>query len=204
MTPVVSTASATSSTKSSDAGTPGIMSSAAKLVVKHPAVVALAVGTVIVGGGPEDPLGDAAAIAEIKAAEEVAIDTPEASSAGSAEAGADLSKTAPSPDSLAEAFASRESALPQTAQKVIDSSKSHPAKRIVHGDSLQLQKSGGIGAADSDFDSMQPGHVKDYGNGVRTGVLEDGTQVVVRPRSQPTVEITPKVGQSYTIRYDDN
>ena len=38
-------------------------------IVKHPAVTALAAFTVLIGGGPEDPVADAAAAAEVSAAE---------------------------------------------------------------------------------------------------------------------------------------
>jgi hypothetical protein len=71
------------------------------------------------------------------------------------------------------------------------------------------EKGGGMTEADKDFDSLEPKGTQDintkYGPG-RTGTLEDGTRVTVRPGSsdgRPTLEIrNPGNGRGSEIRYD--
>jgi hypothetical protein len=71
------------------------------------------------------------------------------------------------------------------------------------------EKDGGMGEADRDFDSLKPGEQKDietqYGPG-RTGTLEDGSKVTVRPGSsdgRPTLQIRRPNGRQTEIRYND-
>ncbi len=65
--------------------------------------------------------------------------------------------------------------------------------RPTSGRLSQWESSGGFDQANEDFDGLNPSDVKDYGNGVRVGVLPDGRTVVVRPTSsgdkRPTLEI---------------
>jgi hypothetical protein len=71
------------------------------------------------------------------------------------------------------------------------------------------EMNGGMDAADGAFDSLEPNDVRDintqYGPG-RTGQLEDGSRVTVRPGSsdgRPTLEIrNPKNGRGTEIRYN--
>jgi hypothetical protein len=70
------------------------------------------------------------------------------------------------------------------------------------------QKNGGTAQANKDFDALGPKDVKDintqYGPG-RTGVLDDGSKVTVRPGSsdgRPTLEIRNPNGRGSEIRYD--
>lgn len=73
------------------------------------------------------------------------------------------------------------------------------------GRTKQYSRSGGMDAANADFDALTPTDVKDYGDGKRVGKLADGRTVVVRPSSKsgaPTLEIQD--GKKYTkFRYDD-
>lgn len=71
------------------------------------------------------------------------------------------------------------------------------------------EATGGMDQAEKDFDSLEPKNVKDintnYGKG-RTGSLEDGSNVTVRPGSsdgRPTLEIrNPNTGRGTEIRYN--
>ncbi|WP_157935956.1 hypothetical protein [Paracoccus zhejiangensis] len=71
------------------------------------------------------------------------------------------------------------------------------------------RKTGGMGQADRDFDSLGPENVRNintqYGAG-RTGTLSDGTRVTVRPGSsdgRPTLEMrNPTSNRGTEIRYD--
>ncbi|MCG7509266.1 hypothetical protein [Mesorhizobium retamae] len=71
------------------------------------------------------------------------------------------------------------------------------------------QKNGGMSEADKDFDALGPKDIKDintqYGQG-RTGTLDDGTKITVRPGSsdgRPTLEMrNPENGRGTEIRYD--
>jgi hypothetical protein len=64
--------------------------------------------------------------------------------------------------------------------------------------SNQFDKSGGLNQANKDFDTISGSNpVKDYGNGVRSTELPDGTRASVRPSSNkgpPTVQIDPPSG----------
>ncbi|WP_211341150.1 hypothetical protein [Paracoccus methylarcula] len=81
--------------------------------------------------------------------------------------------------------------------------------RQTKGKTSHGEKSGGTAQANRDFDSLKPNNVKDintkYGPG-KTGTLEDGSKVTVRPGSsdgRPTVEIrNPNSGRGSEIRYN--
>jgi hypothetical protein len=71
------------------------------------------------------------------------------------------------------------------------------------------EKDGGMAEAERDFDSLKPGKEKgietQYGPG-RTGELEDGSKVTVRPGSsdgRPTLQIRRPNGRQTEIRYND-
>ena len=64
--------------------------------------------------------------------------------------------------------------------------------RETKGKTRQFEKPGGAEEANSDFDSLKPGDVRDIPGGGRTGTLPDGRRAVVRPSSsggRPTLEI---------------
>ena len=71
--------------------------------------------------------------------------------------------------------------------------------------SAQYTKSGGFDQANVDFDTLAGNNpIKEYGNGIRSTTLSDGTTVSVRPTSSggtPTVQINPLDGQPIKIRY---
>lgn len=71
------------------------------------------------------------------------------------------------------------------------------------------ERSGGMAQADEDFDSLDPSDVTDidtsYGPG-RTGTLESGDRITVRPGSSegaPTLEIRRPNGRGVEIRYPE-
>ena len=90
---------------------------------------------------------------------------------------------------------------PKTKEDVLKDAIRDPDKPTLKDGTEQYNKTGGMPAADTEFDAMQPGNVKTLGGGVRIGELGDGTQVVVRPRSVPSLEINPPNGPPVVIRY---
>ncbi|MBO0128829.1 MULTISPECIES: hypothetical protein [Agrobacterium] len=71
------------------------------------------------------------------------------------------------------------------------------------------EKDGGMAEAERDFDSLKPDNEKgietQYGPG-RTGELQDGSKVTVRPGSsdgRPTLQIRRPNGRQTEIRYND-
>ncbi|RZT38360.1 two-partner secretion domain-containing protein [Cupriavidus agavae] len=71
------------------------------------------------------------------------------------------------------------------------------------GRSKIWEKSGGMQAAEKDFDGLSPTAVKEYTDGMRVGTLADGRTVIVRPDSEdgrPTLEIQ-KGKNRLKIRY---
>ena len=88
-----------------------------------------------------------------------------------------------------------------TPADVLAGSTPDADKPILKDGTLQQTKPGGMAAADADFDSMHPSKVDSRPAGVRIGNLDDGTQIIVRPKSVPSVEINPPTGPSYVIRY---
>ncbi|MFF8803051.1 MULTISPECIES: hypothetical protein [unclassified Methylobacterium] len=90
---------------------------------------------------------------------------------------------------------------PKTKEDVLNDATRDPDKPTLKDGTEQYKKPGGMSAADADFDSMQPGNVKSPGGNVRIGELSDGTQVVVRPRSVPSLEINPPNAPPAIIRY---
>ena len=89
----------------------------------------------------------------------------------------------------------------ETPQDVLKDATRDPKKPTLKDGTEQYNKPGGMPQADQDFDSMQPGNVQSQGGDVRTGTLSDGTQVVVRPQSVPSLEINPPSGTPSIIRY---
>ncbi|WP_223843966.1 MULTISPECIES: hypothetical protein [Rhizobium] len=71
------------------------------------------------------------------------------------------------------------------------------------------EKDGGMSEADKDFDSLEPDNSRpidtQYGPG-RTGTLEDGSKITVRPGSsdgRPTLQIRNPNGRQTEIRYNN-
>ncbi len=70
----------------------------------------------------------------------------------------------------------------------------------------QYRKEGGFEQANRDFEALSPQDVKDRGKGIRTGVLESGDKVVVRPQSSegsPTLEIQRQNDKAIKVRYPE-
>jgi len=87
-----------------------------------------------------------------------------------------------------------------TVQEVLAGTVPDPVKPVLRDGTLQQNGPGGMAGADGDFDSMQPRNVVRHGRSVRTGTLPDGTRLVVRPLSVPTLEIDLPDGRNYVIR----
>jgi hypothetical protein len=88
-----------------------------------------------------------------------------------------------------------------TLNEVLTGTVPDPDKPVLRDGTLQQNGAGGLVGANVDFDRMQPSNVTNHGKGVRTGTLYDGTHLVVRPLSVPTLEITVPNGRTYIIRY---
>jgi hypothetical protein len=72
--------------------------------------------------------------------------------------------------------------------------------------SMQYTKTGGVAAANRDFDALASGQpVKTYSGDIRSCTLADGTTVSVRPSSStgaPTIQVNPPSGNPVKIRYE--
>jgi Domain of unknown function (DUF4280) len=90
-----------------------------------------------------------------------------------------------------------------TIDDILRGSRRRPGKV---SKSIQRDRDGGFAQANKDFDGLSPKNVKDHGNGLRTGELEDGTKVSVRRsgrEGKPTLQIEPHKGKRVKVRYDD-
>ena len=78
--------------------------------------------------------------------------------------------------------------------------------RKTKGKTTQWEKSGGIDAANKDFDNKKPANVRKIPNGGRVGDLPDGKgKIIVRPNSsdgRPTLE-TQEGKRKHKVRYED-
>ncbi len=95
---------------------------------------------------------------------------------------------------------------PATPEQIADEGVPDPVRPVTGNGTRQVNKPGGMEAADRDFDRMGPKDVRTYENGTRVGTLPDGRTVNVRPNSsagKPTVEISGGGGKPPTkIRYN--
>ncbi len=89
----------------------------------------------------------------------------------------------------------------KTREDVLKDAKRDPKRPTLDDGSEQYVKPGGMPEADADFDAMNPRNVRSVSEKVRIGELGDGTQLVVRPLSKPSLEINPKSGTPVIIRY---
>lgn len=69
----------------------------------------------------------------------------------------------------------------------------------------QFHRPGGFDAANKAFDdAMGTIPIKDHGDGIRSGMLGDGTTISVRPKSSEgsaTIQINPPSGKPIKIRF---
>ncbi|WP_156398904.1 hypothetical protein [Methylobacterium sp. Leaf469] len=89
----------------------------------------------------------------------------------------------------------------KTPDDVLSDATRDPEARTLKDSSEQYNKKCGMAEADADFDSMQPNNIISKPGGIRVGEIEGGTQVVVRPKSVPSLEINPTTGMPSVIRY---
>jgi len=77
--------------------------------------------------------------------------------------------------------------------------------RSTKGKTTLYERRGGMNQANTDFDSLRPSNVQTRPGGIRTGTLQDGSKVTVRPNStdgRPTLEVRKSNGRGDEFRYD--
>ncbi|WP_279357922.1 hypothetical protein [Methylobacterium indicum] len=79
----------------------------------------------------------------------------------------------------------KEAKKAKNRKEVLKDATRDPDKTTLKDGTEQYTKPGGMPEANADYDSMQPQTTSSPRPGTRIGVLSDGTQVVVRPRSVP-------------------
>ena len=85
---------------------------------------------------------------------------------------------------------------------LVDTTPDNDHKKSPKTDQRKKGNGGGIDQANDDFDNVaRPKNVKDRGNGIRTGELDDGSTITVRPKSSPTISINKPGKKQIKIRY---
>ena len=90
---------------------------------------------------------------------------------------------------------------PATPEDIAAEGTPDPDRPTLKDGGQQIIKSGDMNEANEDFDRLDPSNVTDQGDGVRTGDLSDGRKAIVRPNSEPTLEIQSDGVPDYKIRY---